>query len=229
MQTYDFDGFIKNQITDYLLNDLQTIRDNVRSNMHPGNAAYLMVGAICSGIEFIGTLVTEQKVIPGCDVCHKPEQIRNDFPFEHYCQDYLAKVDERYAVLGSLLRELVRNGIAHSFATKGRIGITRIGTREGTHLVRVTEQGLLVINANYFFDDFKESYLRYALPDISEGGSKRNQAVSNYAQIRDVQDKQIEQIMGELKDKLNNWPWEYQLTQFTAEVLTEVEESGTIS
>jgi hypothetical protein len=209
MQIHDLDAFLENQIDDYLLKDVQTVKDRVPVNIHPGNAAYLMIGAVCSGIDFIGSLVTEQTLIPGCEVCGKPEQIRNDFPFEHYCQDYLAKVDGRYATLGPLIRELVRNGISHSFATKGKIGITRVGNREASHLTYNKDIGLFVINADCFFDDFKMSYEQYALLDVSDGGSKREQALKNYVQMRDSYSKHIERTMSDLKDKLDKWEWEF--------------------
>lgn len=226
MQVNDLDEFLDMYVDGYLLTDLMRIKEKVPSDMHPGNAAYLMTGAICSGIELLGTLTTEQTTIPACDTCARPEQIRNRFPFEHYCKNYLAKVDSRYAALGPVVRELIRNGIAHSFATKGKIGITRIGHKEDTHLVRMTEEGFIVINADYFFEDFRRAYLEYTRPDISEGGSRRQVALKNYEHMRGVYSAEIERTMQAIEGKLGEWPWAHRGVEYMSHMVDDIEKTG---
>jgi len=226
MISNDFDSYIKKYIEDYLLTDLINIKEKVPSALHPGNAAYLMTGAICSGIEFLGTLMTILEVIPGCDECKKPEQLRSKYPIDHYCNEYLSRIDIRYKKLGPVLRELIRNGIAHSFATKGKIGITRIGDRESTHLVRMTQEKFLIINANCLFADFKKSYESYVLPDISKDGCLRTLAIENYEQMKVVKSKEIDRTMQEMGDKLNDWPIVHEDVEYMSHMIDMIEESG---
>jgi len=226
MISNDFDSYIKKYIEGYLLIDLFTVKEKVPSALHPGNAAYLMTSTICSGIEFLGTLITTLEVVPGCDKCGKPEQLRSDFPIDHYCIEYLSRIDPRYKKLGPVLRELIRNGITHSFATKGKIGITRIGDRDTTHLVLMTKEKFIVINANCLFDDFKKSYENYVLPDISEGGRMRTLAIKNYEQMKALKSKEVDRTMQEIGNKLNDWPIVHEKIEYMSHMLDEIEELG---
>lgn len=226
MITNDLDSFIKKYIEGYLLADLLTIKEKVPSDQHPGNAAYLMTSAVCSGIEFLGTLITTLAVIPGCDKCKKPEQLRNNYPLDHYCIEYLSRIDIRYKELGPVLRELIRNGIAHSFATKGKIGITRIGDRETTHLVRMTQEKFLIINADCLFDDFKKSYENYVLPDISKGGRMRPLAIENYERMKNMKSKEIDRTIQGMGNKLDDWPIIHENIEYMSRMVDEIEELG---
>jgi len=227
MQVNTLDEFLDRYVDGYLLTDLLNIKEKIPATTYQGNAAYLMTAAICSGIELLGTLTTEQEIIPECDKCHKPEQVRNKFPFEHYCKYYLARVDKRYAALGPVVRELIRNGIAHSFATKGKIGITRVkGDNNDNHLVRMTDEGFIVINADNFFDDFKRSYLEYALPDIKEGGSKRSLALANYERMKTIKGAEIERTMSAVESKLADWPWVNKIVSYSPRMVDEIEDIG---
>lgn len=226
MQVHNLDQFLERYVDSYLLSDLSNIKENVPAGAQPGNAAYLITGAICSGIEFLGTLTTAQETLPACTACGKPEQFRNKFPFEHYCKHYLAKVNKRYAEFGPVVRELIRNGIMHSFATKGKIGITRVGDK-ANHLVRMSEEGFLVIYADVFFEDFKKSYLDYALADIKEGGIHRSLALENYERMRRVKENEIERTMTEVESKLD-WPWVDKSVSYYSEIVDAFEETGEI-
>ncbi len=226
MQTHNLDEFLGRYVDSYLLGDLLTIKEKVPAEAQPGNAAYLMTAAICSGIEFLGTLTTSQETLPACDACGKPEQLRNKFPFEHYCKHYLAKVDKRYAEFGPIVRELIRNGIAHSFATKGKIGITRVGDKND-HLVRMSEEGFLVINVDVFYEDFKKSYLEYACADIKKGGSQHALALENYERMRRVKENEIERTMAQVDGKLD-WPWVNKNVAYYPELVDQFEETGEV-
>jgi hypothetical protein len=226
MQIHNLDEFLERYVDNYLLGDLLTIKEKVPAEAQPGNAAYLMTAAICSGIEFLGTLTTKQEALPACETCGKPEQFRNKFPFEHYCKHYLAKVDKRYAEFGPIVRELIRNGIAHSFATKGKIGITRVGNKSD-HLVRMSEEGFLVINADAFYEDFKKSYINYAHADIAESGSARNLALENYERMRSIKEREIERTMAQVENKLG-WPWVDKAVHYYPELVDMFEETGEV-
>ncbi|MGY4893195.1 MAG: hypothetical protein ACO1N2_00695 [Candidatus Saccharimonadota bacterium] len=226
MQIHTMNSYLEQYIEGYLLEDLTQVHMQVKPNAHPGNAAYLMTSAICSGIDFLGSLVTERQITPACEHCNKPEQVRNKFPFEHYCKYYLAKVDKRYENLGPVLRELIRNGIAHSFATKGKIGITRVVGDEDLHLVRMTEEGFLVINADRFFTDFKESYFSYFKPAVEKDESLKSLALDNYNHSKAVKEHEIERSMKAVEGKLETWPWLHQDIETMDHMIEQVESEG---
>ena len=226
MQINTLHEFLDKYIEGYLLKDLMSVKNDISPDKHPGNAAYLMTAAICAGIEFLGTLSTEQEVLAGCNHCGKPEQIRNKFPLDHYCKYYLAQVDSRYKNLGPVLRELIRNGIAHSFATKGNIGITRVSRSDDLHLVRMTKEGFLVINSDRFYDDFAKSYLDFFKPDISTDKDKEQLALENYQRLKSQKSVEIDRTMMAMKGKLENWKWLYPDIEHMDHMVEQVEEYG---
>lgn len=228
MQINTLDEFLNKYIEGYLLEDLINVRKTIPPKVHPGNAAYLMTGAICSGIEFLGALISTRTVTPGCEHCRKPEQTRSNFPFEHYCKDYLSQVDLRYKNLGPVLRELIRNGIAHSFATKGKIGITRIEGTEDMHLTRMTKEGFLVINSDRFLEDFAKSYYDFFKPDITNNEDKKQQALENFEYSRSVKEKEINRTMSAMEGKLEDWPRVYPEVDHMDHMVDAVEEYGDI-
>jgi len=200
MQINTLDSFLDKYIEGYLFTDVKTVKDSVSKDMHPGNAAYLMTGALCSGMEFLGCLLRKQE---------DSAEFSSSFAFDHYCKYYLSKVDKRYTAFGILGRELIRNGIAHSFATKGRIGITRRGDRDSSHLVRYADEGIIVINPDYLYEDFEKSYHEFVAPRIAKDGDLHSRAESNYELLKNKYNEEIERIEGAVANKLDDWPWLY--------------------
>ncbi|HVQ44162.1 MAG TPA: hypothetical protein VMT30_04325 [Candidatus Saccharimonadia bacterium] len=195
MQTNTLDAFLDRYISGYLLDDIESIQSKIPVS-DEGNGAYLVTGAICSGIELLGTLLQEHKE-------------SGAFPFDHYCAHYLSEVDERYKALGVFGRQLIRNGIAHTFSTKGLIAVTRQGSRENTHLVRYSKSELLVINANYLHEDFQAAYTEHALPKLVMGGELRDRAEENYERLKNKYAGEIEEARNQAKNKLKSWPWRH--------------------
>jgi|SRR5581483_6295096 len=220
MQINTIDSFLEKYINGYLFTDLATIKDSVPKDMHPGNAAYLMTGALCSGIEFLGYLLQEQKVQDG------PEAEGGSFAFEHYCKYYLARIEKRYEAFGVIGRELIRNGIAHSFATKGKIGITRRGDRDESHLVRYGSSGIVVINPDFLYEDLKQSYEQYALPLLSTGGKLRERAENNYEGLKGRYNTEIERTMQQAHKKIDSLPWLLKEVPSHPYTLEEIEANG---
>lgn len=227
MQINTLNEFLENYIEGYLLKDLFSVKENVPGDAHPGNAAYLITGAICSGIDFLGSLVTDRVTTAACEHCGKPEHTRSKFPFEHYCKYYLSQVDPRYTNLGPVLRELIRNGIAHSFATKGKVGITRVSdSHDDLHLVKMTKEGFLVLHADRFYDDFKKSYAEFYKPELASNPDKNAKALENYEHMRASKEIEIERTMRDVKNKLNDWPLLYSDVDYLDHMVDEVEAHG---
>jgi hypothetical protein len=219
MQINTLDSFLEKYIHGYLFTDVSTIKESVSKDHHPGNAAYLMTSALCSGIEFLGFLLRKQK---------DEEEPSSSFAFEHYCKHYLSRVDSRYEAFGIIGRELIRNGIAHSFATKGKIGITRQGDRDETHLVRYADEGVVVLNPDYLYEDFKKSYEAYAAPRLVEGGDLRQRAEHNYELLKNKYNDEIERTEQAVGNKLDDWPWLFKDFSYEADTLEVIEVNGTI-
>ena len=226
MQVHKLDEFLDRYVASYLMADLTNIKTNLPPTIS-GNAAYLIATAVCSGMELLGSLTTTLETIPACETCHKTEQLRFKFPIDHYCAHYMSKVDKRYKQFGPIARELIRNGLMHSFATKGKIGISRTITR-ADHLSRMSDEEILVINADCLFEDFQKSYTEFARPDISVGGSGRALALKNYENMRDFKDIEIERTMKSMEGKLEDWPKKDVEVRYSPIIVDNIEEVGSI-
>lgn len=196
MQADTLSEFLEKYIEGYLFNDVTSIKSNV-ARIHPGSAAYPMTTTLCTGMEVLGRLLKEPP---------KDEKNVDAFTLAHYCKHYLSKIDERYAVFGDLARELIRNGISHSFATKRNIGITRQGGRSSTHLVRRPSDGLILINPDFLLEDFKESYTKYAKPRLVPRGDLHERAVAVYTRLSSQYGADAERVLREVEAKLADWP-----------------------
>lgn len=220
MISNDFDGYIEKYIEGYLFSDLNSISRDIQKDKHPGNAAYLMMLSICSGIEFMGVLLKENSSRVEGDL------IDTSGAFGHYCKHYLSLIDPNYKIFCELGRELIRNGIVHSFATKGKVGITRLGARDESHLVRYTKDGIIVINPEYLLEDFYESYIKYVKPRIEKGGDLYERANGNYETMRTEYIFQVDKVMQEASKKLDKLPWHHRDIDATSETIEILEVNG---
>lgn len=73
----DFDAYIDKYIEGYLFADLRTIINDVATNRHPGNMAYLLMVAVCSAMEFLGLLLRDDSPV-------KDGRIDASHGFGHY-------------------------------------------------------------------------------------------------------------------------------------------------
>jgi hypothetical protein len=226
MQVHELDEFLERYVDSYLLADLTNIKNRVPGTVS-ANAAYMITAAVCSGMELLGSLTTTFEAFDGCGECGRPEQLRFKFPIDHYCKHYMSQVDTRYKNLGPIARELIRNGIMHNFATKGKIGISRVIDRE-YHLTLASDQGILLMSADYFFEDFKRSYLEFAKSDISIGGAKHELALANYEKMKEIKAHEIERTMSIMEHKLAEWPRVKTEVVYSPLLVDQIEDSGKI-
>ncbi|HEU5187882.1 MAG TPA: hypothetical protein VFT87_05280 [Candidatus Saccharimonadales bacterium] len=225
MLSHTLDEFLTKYIEDYMFGDLQTIKAEVSPDTHPGNAAYLMTSAICAGIEFMGSLLDIHPEPQKCEVC-KMTKLPGFSPFYFYCRQYMTLVDERYKGFGMVGRELIRNGLMHSFATKGKVAITRQGNRETAHLVRYSDAGLVVINPNFLYEDFMRSYNDFVKPELLKEGDIRTRALHNYEQMQELYGAQVDRTLVEASKSLKSWPWLHQDIPFDPQMSEIVEANG---
>ena len=151
----DLDQYLKKYIEGYLLADLKTIHEKVsvsgNGSASLGNLGYLFTIAICSAMEFLGLLLREDSPV-------KEGKINASNAMSHYVKHYLEPIDSRYAAFRAVGTQLIRNGISHTYATKGNIAITRKGGRATTHLIKYGKDGVFVLNPDCLYEDFLLSY-----------------------------------------------------------------------
>jgi hypothetical protein len=218
MQANTLDEFLSKYIEGYLFADLESVRSNIDA-AEDNNAAYLMLAGICAGIEFLGYLT-------GRDYEVHHGIISTGKGFTDYCSEYLAPIDSRYDTFGVIGKKLIRNGIMHNFATKGLIGVTRRGEREKTHLVRYTDEGLIIINPNFLLEDFKESYVNNVSQKLKNDQTVRMRANRNYIAIKNQDASEINRIINSVSTDLDQWPWFYKSAETTAQTTETIEANG---
>lgn len=180
MITNDLDDYIQKYIEGYLFADLESVRDDIDKNKHPGNGAYLLLLSTLSAMEFLGLLLREGSPIGahgGVDA---------SLGLGSYIKNYLSLLDPRYKVLCEIAPRLIRNGIAHAYATKGNIAITRMGNRIESHLVMYGTRKILILNADCLLEDFLESYEQHVKPHLVPSDGSYENVKSNYEAIRGV-------------------------------------------
>ena len=95
-------------------------------------------------------------------------------------------------------------------------------------MTRMTDENFLVINADYFYEDFKRSYYQFARPAISPGGVKRDIALKNYEEMKKIKEKEILRTMDAVHGKLDNWPIRKKQLIFSPVLVDKMEEEGKI-
>ncbi len=190
----DFDGYIAHIIDGYLFNDLDTIHDDIKKQ--DGNLAYLYLFAICSAMEFLGLLLRENPPT----IEHKGKlSVDSSHALPHYIAHYLKPTNPSfdYDLLQTIAPTLIRNGLAHSYATKGPIAVGRAGFVDSSlHMSRdKIGNDLILIHVDQLYDDFKESYIKRVKPLIQPGGSLYDRAKNNYEAIRAIYSEEVNRIL----------------------------------
>lgn len=170
--SFQLQEYLDKYIDGYLLADLESIATRIPSNLHPGAAGYPMILTLCAGMELLGALLRP----PNKEKFNEDDGIRY---FGHYWKHYLSKVNPEYEQFGEVARTLVRNGLAHLFMTKPRIGVVKSNPK--LHLKQVEDH--LVLDAVQLYEDFKKSYLEYAKPGILDGKEGTQLASNRLRQI----------------------------------------------
>lgn len=168
--------YLENYIDGYLFCDLESMATLIPKDLHPGAAGYPMILTICAGMELLGALLAPTKN----EKFNDSDGIKY---FGHYWKYYLSVSEPNYKKYGQVMRSLVRNGLAHMFMTKPRIGVVK--SNPVLHLQDFDNH--LIIDAVRLYEDFKRSYIEVAKPVILDGGlgtqlasNRLNQIISQY-------------------------------------------------
>jgi hypothetical protein len=135
--------FLTQRIEGYLFEDLT--RFEALPNEAQGDLGYPMLMTCFSGIEMLGALVSPKHLDFARD---------GHIRFFKYWKDFLYVNDPDRSKLGPRVYQLGRHGIAHTFAAKSGILVTR--KPSDGHLVQVDEE--LLVNAVQLARDLRSSF-----------------------------------------------------------------------
>lgn len=154
------DDFFKQFVEGYLFCDLESMSEvTVKPGRTFGGAGYPMVATTLAGMELLGQLL-----IPNTDPFDPNKG--NDY-FLNYWNNYFSQKYPEYTGLGGLFRQLVRNGISHTFVAKPGIFVEKGTNRQMS--VDTTRQEIY-IDCNVFYKEFEDSYSLLVKP-IIEGSA----------------------------------------------------------
>lgn len=171
------DDVLSHNIEGFLYYDLATM---AADDPHGGGVAYPILTSTCAGIEFLGALLSKMPF---------RSFGRSASYFGAYWREYLYPPPSDRAELGKAIYKLVRNGLAHSFAMKGRIGTLR--KKSELHLVR-DPKGVLVIDAVQLARDFMESYHSRIKPLLTIDGDVRASMQQRLSEMESVYEAEAE-------------------------------------
>jgi hypothetical protein len=192
MISNNFDDFIAKFIDTYLFSDLKTIHDDIHKTH--GNLAYLYIFAICSSMEFLGTLLREES--PVID-----KRIDSSNALGHYIKNYLIPVSDNqhrdgYKLFQKIAPVLIRNGLAHCYAPKGPIAVGRYNhAYKHLSVININSTKQLFINADVLYEDFKRSYDTLVKPMVRPDGDLYDCAKKHYEEIRTVYKNEVDVLL----------------------------------
>lgn len=151
------DDFLKRFVEGYLFHDLESLsKITLPTGQNDGAAGYPMVATTLAGMELLGSLL-----MPTTDA-FDPKNKSNDY-FLNYWDNYLSKGYAQYTGLGRLFRQLMRNGIAHTFVAKPGIFVEKGSNRQMS--IDTTRQEIY-IDCNVFFKEFEDTYWKLVKPIV---------------------------------------------------------------
>jgi hypothetical protein len=151
------DEFLERFIEGYLFCDLRSMAPiRVRDGDEYGGVGYPMVMSALSGIELLGALTSDKTFSrwsgsPG--------------RFQQFWAEFMYPQRPKRSQMGSLIYELVRNGLAHTCITKPMVVVTK--SHDGAHLCR-TADGSIVVDALTLADELVAAYEERVKPRLLE-------------------------------------------------------------
>ncbi len=173
----ELDSLLTLVVEGYLFNDVENMLGITLSDgQQYGAAGYPVVMAINAGIELLGSLQSRSSY----------DKNNGRVYFCDYWQLGLHNINPRYSLVGidELVYNLVRHGIAHIYAAK--LGIKVSKDKPDKHLEIDFETNTLQINIETYYSDFKKSYFDYFKLTSKQNGQQMqlrlNEIVDQYGQ-----------------------------------------------
>lgn len=156
MITVSIDDFIERFVAGYLFGDLERMS---QVTVHPGEqyggVGYPMVATILSGMELLGGLLTPTAAT------FNPDSGNDNFL--NYWDNYFAQQNPAYTGLGGLFRQLMRNGVSHTFVAKPGIFVEK-GTNRQMSIDVVNRE--IYLDCNVLYREFRDSFDKLVQPII---------------------------------------------------------------
>lgn len=151
------DFFLKKFIEGYIFEDLKYMsKTKSKHKKGYGEAGYPMLMTILAGIELLGALLDPKKF----------NTYDGEEHFEYYWKHFFEKYNPAYKGMCNLFRELIRDGLAHTFLAKP--GIYVIKRHKKFHMTRDKNSGNMIVNSVQMYRDFKRSYFDEVKPLIKK-------------------------------------------------------------
>lgn len=177
----DIEKFLERFVEGYLFKDLDTL--TVIEPTPPsadGAVGYPMMLTCVAGIELLGALLAASQFRVDAGVG----------AFVWYWNRWLGQVDSKYTAknLGSVVRSLVRNPLAHTYITAPGIYVTK--RNRSQHLSCDWQKLVLIIDCDQLAEDLKGSYYQGVRP-IVDGKSLQ---IGNLTISRASMQKRLDEI-----------------------------------
>jgi hypothetical protein len=205
MISNDLDNYIQKYIEGYLFADMKSIKNDVSAAKHPGNGAYTLLLSVLSAMEFLGLLMRGESPVQQDE--NGRDRVDASKGLGTYIKGYLSKIDPNYKVLSEIAPRLIRNGIAHTYATKGNVAITRHGNREQSHLKVYGTQKILIVNVDCLLEDFLQSYEQHVKPHLKKNAAQYENINNNYEAIRRIYVDEVNAAVSASQKSLKQLDW----------------------
>ena len=147
------DDFLAHHVEGYLFYDLRTMS---RDDADGKGVGYPILMSCCAGIEFLGALRS--------NVRFEAHGRGKDY-FAEFWRNCLYPPPSLHTALDEPVYQLIRHGIAHSFITKGNIGVLRHDP--AVHLTR-DANGQFVVDAVQLAIDLQNAYTAFVRPVLTD-------------------------------------------------------------
>jgi hypothetical protein len=202
----DIDTLLDRVVNCYLFGDLQAMANVIPQSPDCGGVGYPMVATTLSGIELLGNLL-----LPISDNKKRSPSKQGNHCFLLYWDDYVAIERRIYRGLGRTFRQLVRHGVAHTYAAKGNVIVFR-GTPVDVRIERTTRS--LAVDCIRFAQDFERSYTNQVRPIVDGTATNPRTTKAGMQQRLDelesrdlAASKNIFEALPQLDPSTENGPW----------------------
>lgn len=163
--------FLKQYVEGYLFHDLKSMSEiKQKEGASPddiekgGLCGYSMVQVTLTGMELLGALLHWEKI-------NLSDEHQSSQHFNNYWDNFLTRYSPKpYAAItrsGPIVRDLVRNALAHSFLTSPGIWVTK-GHDRSEHFKWNAAKKQLRIDCIPLYEDFVESYAQLVVPIVKK-------------------------------------------------------------
>ena len=167
------ENFLIKFVEGYLFKDLESMVNIELAEVKEfGGAGYPVVSTALSGMELLGNLLT-----PGTSPFNPNSG--NDY-FLYFWNSYLSQEYPAYSGLGRLFRQLMRNGISHTFVAKPGIFVEK-GTNRQVSVDTIRQE--VYVDCKVLFREFEDVYNKKVKP-ILDGSAASALTTKNDMQSR---------------------------------------------